>query len=715
MTEPSVKGLSDVLKILKQIELLNQLTETPALYGIWKQMTKADWKEFYGLAGIQIFNYLNPRSQGIKVLISGHAMEVDLQVINGSFGVERNIEYTRYMTIAATLKNDESVLEICDRLMDITSSKFEHDVPFVFLEGSSGSGKSQMAFNIMSRLEKERECFYLLFEAPGSNAQKIYQNYTNISSTFNQSLIKDQNHYQDPVSPACGYLLDQSLYIYGFIFELLSEPERKSVLIKRMNGANILELMKEKNISDKRPIFLIDECILAHKDSLPQLRFVRNCFRSLGLGLVMLGTDSRAAQLPSNIGNSSRNDESRPWCYIFSSFPAANLDILPLRRDTPTWYRQILEHSRPLFSHFLSFEGLNNGQSFDFVLKTVFEKVVDVKKIFIGYYGPLGQIRLFQNAHSTISDSGEHCTALIHSHFAQLSGERKLTLKNDGCLSGQDQIWKPCSSFPLVADDVLLYLLLMGGKHYPAFRLNGCVVPYVYFLLNITSTVDHRRHMLDLSNGVQKSNDGNFLESLLCSTVCLASHCNGVDGTMLGSFLLNLIFQLQDTTLDPTEVTIGGLEKLESKCKMRIPFLSPPNMKWPEYFKDIPESNFGNLERARNEDRVDLVADCNIVGEAKDYGELLELVTLRKILRRIPKETKLHLVFTRHLRKSYFNRPASPFIIEFADSPARNMAYFKIDGSKPITSLEDIGGLPNTISENFGVVVFVLINKSVQI
>ena len=41
-----------------------------------------------------------------------------------------------------------------------------------------------------------------------------------------------------------------------------------------------------------------------------------------------------------------------------------------------------------------------------------------------------------------------------------------------------------------------------------------------------------------------------------------------------------------------------------------------------------------------------------IVGE--EYGEILESLTLRKVIRRSPKETKLHLVFTRHLRESYF-------------------------------------------------------------
>jgi hypothetical protein len=78
MTEPSIKGLLNLLTILKQNELSDQITETPALFDIWKQMTKEDWEKYYGLAGIHIFNYLNPKIEGIRVLFAGHEMDIDV-------------------------------------------------------------------------------------------------------------------------------------------------------------------------------------------------------------------------------------------------------------------------------------------------------------------------------------------------------------------------------------------------------------------------------------------------------------------------------------------------------------------------------------------------------------------------------------------------------------------------------------------------------------
>jgi 2-phosphoglycerate kinase len=82
-------------------------------------------------------------------------MDVDFQGIYGSFNVVHDAEYTRYMKIAATLNDDDNVSEICYQLLDTTSATFDRDVQFVFLGGSYGSGKSQMAFNIMSRLGME--------------------------------------------------------------------------------------------------------------------------------------------------------------------------------------------------------------------------------------------------------------------------------------------------------------------------------------------------------------------------------------------------------------------------------------------------------------------------------------------------------------------------------------------------------------------------------
>jgi hypothetical protein len=334
-------------------------------------------------------------------------------------------------------------------------------------------------------------------------------------------------------------------------------------------------------------------------------------------------------------------------------------------------------------------------------------------------------------------DNNNTPTAMIHSHFAQLRGVRELILMNDGCLlddgcldngeslygdlcvdEDKDLPWIPRSVFPPIDQDFLLYLLLMGGKGYPAFKLRNQAVPYAYYLMNVTAKVDYLQNVLDLSNSSQKSNDGNFLESLLSTNVCAASHCQGVKGTTLKEFLPSLIFHLQNTP-KPSKMVIENLQLLGGRNEWKFPFLSPPDKEWPRDIRKIRNMYFGNLKRTKNVDRIDLEADGGITGEAKDYGTKLELRTL---IRRIPNTTKLHLVFTRNLQQTYFKKPAIPFQTEFENSHALKMSFFKIDASffkidasKPVTKLEPINGLPHYLSRKGQIIViFFLIDKSIK-
>ncbi|KAI8895400.1 hypothetical protein BC833DRAFT_567521 [Globomyces pollinis-pini] len=283
---------------------------------------------------------------------------------------------------------------------------------------------------------------------------------------------------------------------------------------------------------------------------------------------------------------------------------------------------------------------------------------------------------------------------------------------NDGCIKNHDDVWIPRSSFPKVEDDVLLYLLLMGGRHHPAFRLDGQPVPYSHFLMKVLT--DDRSHILDFSSAARKSTDGMFLESLLSSTVCLASHSNGIGGISLNQFLMNLVYQLQMENVEAGAVTIAGLEKLNGLLQFTIPFLSPENQKWPDTLLQIPGANLGYLERPQNEDKVDLRTTCGIFGESTDYERKMTIKTLRQILRRVPEQATVELVFTRDLQESYFTRSSKSFEDEFQGSHLLNMVFYKIDTSSPSTSLEPIQGLPSANPNARRAVIFFLINGSLS-
>lgn len=621
--------------------------------------------------------------------------------------------------------NDNCVTEVYHSLIRITSEIFpgrtdSSDPPFLFLEGSSGSGKTQMGFTIKAKIGQIRQVYYFLFEPPGPSAQQIYLNFAEISRLFTKCCSADKDVYStEATSPTCGSLSNQQLYVYGFLYELLNEGASKSsVRIISKTGKDVLKLMRAKRIHQNRPVFILDECIVTTEEHLKKLRFVRNCFRSLGLGLVMLGTDSSAAKLPSTIGGSSRTDTPRVWCHVIGKFPVSRVSLLGLPESPLPWLQYILVKSRPLFAQLVA-DNLKKRPSSDFdqLMKDVFTDLVNVKKIFGNHHGKLGQLRLFQNAHYPLEDwEDDSSTPLIHSHFAQLNGDQKnFELMNNGCIKNNDEIWKPSSAFPKVEDDILLYLLLMGGKHHPAFRLNGITVPYSHFLMNIKGDTDYRSHILDVSNAVQVNNDGMFLESLLCTTVCLASHSNGVKGIGLNKFLLNLVYQLQIDKLESKDIIISGLELLArslSGIPFTVPFLSPANQRWPGDLQ-IPASNFGFLERTKNKDKIDLRTSCGLVGESKDYGTEINITTMRQILTRFPKNAKVELVFVRKLQNSYFNHPAKSFAVEFKGSHLLNTSFYKIDCSKPQTSLEQIPGLP--FGKSGGIVIFFEVNGSIKL
>jgi hypothetical protein len=649
-----------------------------------------------------------------RLILSEYLRRPAPPVVTGTFADYPDAALSSYRQTAHTLKDNQCVREVCDVLLQITSGDFPAagfaDSPFVFLSGSSGTGKTQMAFNIEAHMSPHRQVHYVMFHSPRSNAQKIYLNFQCVSSVFSACCEKDRSMGSSEDSN----LFPCSLYVYGFIYLMISDgtpPGRVEIGPKA--GKDVRDLLIQKNLDKCRPVFMLDECIVSCDDHMEKLQFVRKCFRSLGLGLVTMGTDNTAIQWPSDNRESSQCEDPKPWCFVFGRLPAVDLSVTELPLDAPEWLKALLQNSRPLLAEFVSDRIKKSSCDFDTLLKDVFIRLAQCKGIFRGTNGRLGQLRLFHNARFPLTDWNSQSTPLTHSHLAQLEGQENVILMNNGRIHGKSvcDIWKPCSIFPKVQDDVLVYLLLMGGKDFCAFYF-GCnkLTPYAYFFMKVKDNPDYRSHILGPSNAVGQNNDGMFLESLLCSTICAASHSNGLQGIGLKEFLMNLVFQLQLEKVECGQVSIAGLEQLDG-INMTVPFLSPPNQEWPD-FVTIPGANLGFLSRTRNSDKIDVWAPCGLAGEAKDYGSRINLVTMKQILNRVPEQAMLQIVFTRKLQKSYFNPRVKSFQKLFKSSHLLNKSFYKINASVPVTSLEPIQGLPSGTSSTGGAVIFFEIDES---
>ena len=65
MSTPTVEGLKLRLEREELNELVTKLEKYPEYFDDWKRRTEAQWKELVGkAAGVDIYNYLNPRREG---------------------------------------------------------------------------------------------------------------------------------------------------------------------------------------------------------------------------------------------------------------------------------------------------------------------------------------------------------------------------------------------------------------------------------------------------------------------------------------------------------------------------------------------------------------------------------------------------------------------------------------------------------------------------
>ncbi|KAK6094571.1 hypothetical protein MT418_8648 [Batrachochytrium dendrobatidis] len=220
----------------------------------------------------------NGTGQGISNSMSGAPVGSNTGMVSGTFeetaDTETTVSLLKYHHIADSLKDDKCVVKIVKIILAVTAGEFSgssfKNLPFAFLEGSSGSGKSQMGFNIKANIGDRRRVHYLLFDPPGSTSQRIYRNFENISKLFSKCYVEDEHMYtSETSSPSCGSLFKESLYMYGFIFELLSNRiQSPTVSIGPKTGKDVQELMTSKGIHQHRPVFILDECIAISDQSL---------------------------------------------------------------------------------------------------------------------------------------------------------------------------------------------------------------------------------------------------------------------------------------------------------------------------------------------------------------------------------------------------------------------------------------------------------------
>ena len=129
-------------------------------------------------------------------------------------------------------------------------------------------------------------------------------------------------------SPGRSALYQRKLYLFGFLYCLFdcclsnvvqgSEATEGEISIYPKTGGDLMGKIRQVFFGEgklnRMPIVFIDECFFASRNhnanditSNHYLRLIRKVFTSVGIVLVLLGTDSRITHLVETVGSESRN------------------------------------------------------------------------------------------------------------------------------------------------------------------------------------------------------------------------------------------------------------------------------------------------------------------------------------------------------------------------------------------------------------------------
>ncbi|KAH3761534.1 hypothetical protein Pelo_6629 [Pelomyxa schiedti] len=214
------------------------------------------------------------------------------------------------------------------------------DMPFVILDGSSGMGKTQMAFSLNS------DVIYIVWSL--LKTQPIYKCWMPLSTSFLECMWRDVGKWiqiKGTRWPFCAFLGASGMRFWTVAWlnllqkfqqtECLSSPSPdESQFPKRLpysllgrefdsipGPMTIEEFHKawpDTEGATNKPIVFIDE--IPTKKMVKELIFIRNLCRVLGFVVVLSGTNSRAINFAQGFWDNTSRYESPPylWCYLFS-------------------------------------------------------------------------------------------------------------------------------------------------------------------------------------------------------------------------------------------------------------------------------------------------------------------------------------------------------------------------------------------------------------
>jgi hypothetical protein len=456
-------------------------------------------------------------------------------------------------------------------------------------------------------------------------------------------------------------LPQMQLQTFGFIWALLSG---RSFFIEPKRPQDVKEKLKALTTGGEKIVVFLDEFPRLDNarvgTSEVALRFMLNVFRSFGLAVVLSATNAAARDLARMDFGRRMGQSGKLWCTIRPSLPSFQDRSL---ESLPPPLQELQRNSRPSFAQFaLKYAtenalGHNVVDFMDGLAGALANTLVD-RQAFASEAFRVGQLGLFLAASYDVDDASqdeiqqEDTSQLISGHFARLRETKPfeliLSCETYPFTTSREAFepWKCLSQLPTPNEDCLLHLYLSGGKQFAALRdSSSSPIPFVRAFLE-AEKADYS--VLSRLRSDQTAYERIRMEMVVAGAVAVSSHGNGFSGVPLPSFLSRFLYELgiQSSPEFPLKFPTNLTDALSA---LRIPFLAPPGLAWPEYLAPTA-LKLGAMELERSYDRALMtVEDCRMSVECITRQTQLTSDGVKSLLERVPSESIAHLVVVKSL------------------------------------------------------------------
>ena len=625
------------------------------------------------------------------------------------------------MHLASVIKEQTPRHPILSALQKIIASIIidRDEIPFIFLCAPSGSGKTQLAFSLDTKIMYPQlydSCFLThsyasLITEDTPNTQLIYKQFFDFSEILKQCLMRDQValKMQDQKAVQKTINIHYRLWTAAWILWCLKNYKKDwpqfgacggvKLILSQSVPSSEVAMFKNSLQPHEVPCFFLDEI---NSVSQEDIKFIRIVFQLCRLPLILAGTDSSVANFVTHVQTSlpshGRSD-NYVWCHLVYRMPPlteASVQALvsfknEVMQGFPAQFSQFIEclcHGHPLFTRWaLNFlhtqlasaqtQEFNPVRVLDQLFQSILQSVITSKCNIRDSEGCKAQIKLI--VEPALPDKNQN---LISHHFASIKIAAKPEeipiaiverVRQTQLQIGNLPLSDLHCSFPEIKDDPLLFLSLPGCLQSPSiFPLNKeTVCPTARQAIKSFS-----QSQLNISNPAAMSFSGDLLEYLTQLSLFASSRFFGISGAPIDQFfglfashMLPRMPKMPEKFQSSTQFECVTPMKLSTSlgryCKSldnaMVGFCAPCNCKWPEFISSSPWIRTGYLCRARNAEMIDSRLESPnliITTEEKNYADPLDLSVIKGILERVPSDSNLHIVVCQHIQDCYFTRRA---------------------------------------------------------